>query len=885
VKKATTRFKFVILTFLVCGILSVLGSQAVSAVPSPFIPEPGPALPEALRNYFRACYGPLTPAVANWVSKKGSGGTTTLTVPYGTTYADLDLNLAGIVCRGDSQVSETRSYAIASSLNVPGTITGLNGATNRIDYKGSPGGYTTPRTYRQAGKAFRFTPTRPFTESKTYRISVVTENVNKFPNNSPASRYACVAPKGYPIVNINNFDEHSRCYNVNMQFDIRINVSPHRPIGAAVATCDLPNGRIKIEGGVTDPNLPGQWIYTSFRIVGDENPLVNGPVKRGALFSFYVKDARLLDGDQHYMRMLVYDDNKPPYVYSKDPTNHNNDFGNISVKCPKAAKNYSACATFAGGSNIPAANPAIDKDISIANLDGSPRNDKNVNPGEELLMGVSMYNNGSNVWKLFTHALDLSPDVPGAVLAKSPYPSGNKWSVDNSNRRVYWESDQDTVPIKNTVNFWFKVKIPTNAENNITFNYRMNMHTPDLSGAPVGRFGGTCSITLDVPVNRPFLSVGGGDVFSGASFGSVDDDMSCNATAAALNANIRTNGYYSEVGTGNDALRRINGSSHSQYGTFASGMIGDDSDYGNNNTFLGNYGYDRSPQKNVKDALFANDANGGDYGSFYDGGTQTMPCVDISTEQRKSEPPTALSAAQASAFIASGEGVKTSTNDITLNATDIVANGNDKTLIVNGAVTINGSIRYSGTNGDASKLSHLKIIAQNIYIPYSIPTADQATTPQRIDADLVAMPTVAGGTQSNGIIDTCSGYKSTAGQWFSGGANAPIASSCGYTENDGLVFGGSVAARRILWKRTHGTLGIRKNVARESCYYGSYEAGDNAPILNSANTNYADYVVVRYKRCAAELIDTNPQSLINALNNANINQNIPTSTTELPPVY
>lgn len=75
--------------------------------------------------------------------------------------------------------------------------------------------------------------------------------------------------------------------------------------------------------------------------------------------------------------------------------------------------------------------------------------------------------------------------------------------------------------------------------------------------------------------------------------------------------------------------------------------------------------------------------------------------------------------------------------------------------------------------------------------------------------------------------------------------------SCGYTENDGLVFGGSVAARRILWKRTHGTLGIRKNVARESCYYGSYEAGDNAPILNSANTNYADYVVVRYKRCAA----------------------------------
>lgn len=146
-----------------------------------------------------------------------------------------------------------------------------------------------------------------------------------------------------------------------------------------------------------------------------------------------------------------------------------------------------------------------------------------------------------------------------AILGKSPYPSPNTWNVDDSLRRIYWNSEINTVPTGTKINFWFKVKIPANAEGNIPFNYKMRMHTSDGSGTPVGNFGGTCSITLSVPVNRPFLSVGGGDVFSGASFGSVDDDMSCNATAAALNANIRTNGYYSEVGTGNDALRRING--------------------------------------------------------------------------------------------------------------------------------------------------------------------------------------------------------------------------------------------------------------------------------------------------------------------------------------
>lgn len=856
---------------------TVFGSQAVTAVPSPFIPDPGQSIPQNLRTYFEGCYGPLTPAVANWISKRNSGGTTVITVPYGTTYADLDLHLAGIVCRGDSQVSETRSYVKSASVNVPGSITGLNGVSNRIDYTGSPGGYKTPRTYRHADTGFRFTPSQPFTESKTYRINVVTENVNKFPNNSAASRYACVAPKGYPQVNIPNFESHNACYDVDLKLDIRVNIKPHDPIGAAYATCEADKGRIRIDGGVKDPNLPGQSIWTSFWIDNDRSPLVDGPTRRGALFSFYTSDARLLDGNTHYLRMLVYDDNDRSQAahYVNDPNNPNVNFPLIEVKCPKPATNKSQCTPFPGGFGLPAASGSEEIVLRDTNYNEIPN--KNVQPGQSVLLGVSMKNTGTSTWNggFGVYSLTAASNVQSVASAPAPYDS---WPTDTAAnpKRVYYQNGNGTTPENGTVNFWFKVTIPTNQPSGeFSLDWRMRQ-TIVWETRPIATFGDTCSIKLQIPENRPFLTVGGGDVFSGASFASSElvagsTSSGCVPTLKALSADIETNGYHTAKGTtGFAKIARIQGTSTAQYAVFASGRIGDDDDYGSINTLLGNYGYERTSTNDTKDALFANINNGDDYGNFFNGGV--LPCVDI--RQKQQENSGTISSGEAVAFIKSNEGVKTVNGNFTLPGTSIDSNGKDKTLIVNGTVTLGGNITYSGPYANASKIPHLTIIAQNIYIPYAT---------RQIDADLIAMPTLdTGGNQVNGVIDTCSGYKSTAGKWFSAGADAPITSSCGYQRDDGLVFNGSVAARRVLWKRTHGTLGIQAIVASDKCYFGNYFDDTDPPKLVAADNGR---VVQRYRNCAAERIDANPQSLINLLNQTNQNQNVPTSTVELPPVY
>jgi hypothetical protein len=439
---------------------------------------------------------------------------------------------------------------------------------------------------------------------------------------------------------------------------------------------------------------------------------------------------------------------------------------------------------------------------------------------------------------------------------------------------VFYKNKTGTTSNPGVVDFWFMATIPSNQSGG-EFNLDWKMRqTATWEGRPAETFGETCSITLKVPENRPFLTVAGGDLYSGAAFGSTELGAdSCQPTASAETANIQTNGYYS---SGPGPVRN-NGSSASQYAAFSSGDIGSEN-YNNVNTFLGNYGFDR-PAINAKDALFANlsTPTSSRYGKYYGSMSPTLPCVDVRKDQLANAAFLSNSNPAAIAnFLSSGSGVTTVANNVTLpdNPITISADGKDKTLIVDGTLTIKKNITYAGVYADVAAISQAKIIARNIHIEYPA---------QRIDVDLVAIPRPApGNAHQDGTIDTCSSYASTAGQWFAGGVNAPTVTSCGSTATDNLVLNGSVAARRVLWKRTHGTLGTKADVASASCYLANYSDDGDVPKVIAGNNGL---LAQRYKKCAAELIDTNPQSYLGLFNNSNQNVNIPTSTTELPPVY
>jgi len=342
-----------------------------------------------------------------------------------------------------------------------------------------------------------------------------------------------------------------------------------------------------------------------------------------------------------------------------------------------------------------------------------------------------------------------------------------------------------------------------------------------------------CIITVyvEVPSNKPYIKIDGADVYSGAAFGS----HQCVPTLAARSAAISTNGYLD-----------TKGSSASQYGTFASGLIGGVGAY---NTFLGNNGYIRS---GYKDLLFANDksistgATGLYYGSSPDTVTD-LPCVNLEQTQASAKPLVGTAAE----FVSTGVGVgKTPVaGDITLDSLSV---SGQKTLIVNGNVTITGNLTYATSYTNPVTIPYLKIIAKNIYVK-------QAST--QIDGHLVAYPTdIPGGTVADGILDTCSDIVGP-GIWPEGASANFTVASCARK----LTVNGSVVARRILWKGTKGTVGDLRSVVDPGCLYSTLDPNN----------------------CAAELVNFSPEAYISQFG-ANPHAqfyNTPVSTLELPPIY
>ena len=381
------------------------------------------------------------------------------------------------------------------------------------------------------------------------------------------------------------------------------------------------------------------------------------------------------------------------------------------------------------------------------------------------------------------------------------------------------------------------------------------------------------------PTNYPYLLIKGSNVISGANF---TDNGPCTTNTEATGADIYTNGFH-----GDDVADGLNGSSNAQYGVWSSGDIGQNGS--SNNTFRANYGYRRNAvgtTDDIRDVLFANtnwSIPNTENGNFYDGDSTnpSLPCVDISADLLGAGIPVPAipipGGGNAQSFLNTP-----SPGKLYINGDEDIRNVNikpgvNKTLIVKGTLTIGNDVTYPSSYS-ATDIPNVKIIASNIYI-------EDGT--QRIDANLIAFPTLNGTTFENGIIDTCSnmtwqlsggGTSVVPGGWPNDGRMTT--DSC--KQSPSLVINGSIAARRILWKRTNGTLGTQAAAADSSCYFANYsDASDDPKIVDKAT------MVRRYEKCAAETINTSPELYISELNNnpTQTLQVVPISTQELPPIF
>lgn len=380
------------------------------------------------------------------------------------------------------------------------------------------------------------------------------------------------------------------------------------------------------------------------------------------------------------------------------------------------------------------------------------------------------------------------------------------------------------------------------------------------------------------PKNFPYLQIEGSNVISGANF---TKNETCIQDIDAATANIYTNGFH-----GDDIQTGLKGSSNAQYGVWASGNIGKDSV--GRNTFRANYGYRRIQSgsiENLSDGLFASEdwtnPSISEYGNFYDGGSNpSLPCFDISADLAGAGN-VDVSPNAAQIFLnTQSSGSKLVDGNPTVGNVNLSPRVH-KTLIVQGDLTIDDDITYASPYSSTTVPS-LKIIADNIFIKSGV---------TRVDAELVAMPTGDPTHPEDGIIDTCSDmvwqFSNSAfdgplpGEWPGNGRMT--VDSC--KQDPSLVINGAIAARRILFKRTNGTLREKDMAADSTCYFANYiDSPDYSPpppvITNS------DTMVQRYQRCAAELVKFSPEAYISELN-LNPSQSlqaVPVSTLELPPI-
>jgi len=474
--------------------------------------------------------------------------------------------------------------------------------------------------------------------------------------------------------------------------------------------------------------------------------------------------------------------------------------------------------------------------------------------GKQFGAGFKVTNNGTEDWSMFFVKMGswLQADNrrwgPNRVSIKEEAILGGTFPVVRSKKSSSWATEGNTFTAPNI-------------DGEYQFSWRILQEGGTAQGFKDIPNLGDCRHTVKVvtPKNYPFVVIEGGDVYAGATITGTGNSQASNDSR---NANITTNGFHGDnVGSG------LSGTSNAQYAVFASGNIGQLAP--GRNTFRGNYGYrrninDGTPPVNLasldflQDGLFANYETGGDYGRFYGESTPALPGIDVSNLVASTLPATA----PIDSFISSSaSGAVGYDGPITITG-GTVPLGAKKIIVVNGDVTISGDIKYPLLyNND--QIPSLQIIAHNIYINQEA---------RRVDANLVAWPNGS----KDGIIDTC-GNNGGSGLWPS----VMVISSCKDVP-DSFVINGSVSARKILLKRTGGTLGFKDTAADVSCYLANYTDDSDSPKITPDPKTAVD----RYAKCAAERINVSPEGWLSEFNiNDSTLQSVPTSTKELPPIF
>lgn len=330
------------------------------------------------------------------------------------------------------------------------------------------------------------------------------------------------------------------------------------------------------------------------------------------------------------------------------------------------------------------------------------------------------------------------------------------------------------------------------------------------------------------------------------------------------------------------------GGSGSEYGVFSTGL---DELNGGLKGFTGSNGRVRAANGGQSfrryDLVFSNNALAtsqddeeaeGDYGSF----SSTPYCLDnyydyYNTLHTQANIPantittTGTTGGNATrdriqAIPAGTQAVIKSNAPITLPATTI-SGDKDITLIVDGDVTINGAITYSGYGtGATPTIPQFKLIARNITINAGV---------AQIDGVYIAQPriTVASGLaqyDSSGIIQTCSAKQQTPN------------GTCAATQ---LTVNGSLIARRLRLYRTYGSLGASYNGASDTMADIRCAAlGDYKHNNPSGNTYLYHSDTGKINVCAAERVDSSAERYIPVLLNRQPNA-AAQSFRVLPPIY
>lgn len=373
-----------------------------------------------------------------------------------------------------------------------------------------------------------------------------------------------------------------------------------------------------------------------------------------------------------------------------------------------------------------------------------------------------------------------------------------------------------------------------------------------------------CSTTVNIKSNRPLLRIDGSDVLSGSTFGT--DDISCSAYpfGNANAAHVNTHGYFDYASTSING-NILNGQSSSQYAALASGRMGNSA--GANTHFATNNAYKTYGVSNqiVKDLAFANRGGGatGTYGELYGTNNAAVPCYNVTSIDRLSKSATnAVSTSDlASAIGASGSRSVISVPGGLSNTTEVtVPTGKQLIIVVNGDLNIGSNIRYSqaaSSYGPQSSVPYLMIIAKG-----GITISSGVTN---LDGHYVSLHSAS--RVNSGTIDTCSN-NANAGAYVWSPMNV---GSC----NSRLEVNGSLAARRVLWKRTSGTTGNTTNAANAGCAVNS---GVSTP----------ESLYARLRACSSERINFSPEAyLANPLSVSSSSGagSVPITTTEAPPVY